>query len=371
VDDFVQTALDQRGVMGWMLIRSADWRSLKVGGTTPLVVDSTLARDENRFVSSLGKNLMIRLPLVFALFVLMTWSISALACDPNEECSSCLASAFGHCIQHGNDPVCEVRKRACQVAPPIVNTPGSPFGPGGPLQQGGPVPINQVQQCISNLSACPAQIIATIGYQTVKPIVDQYIGFLQNQAGSNLYGLDQSFVNQIQRFYSVDLHNVRYAININTVHGSNITIGNTIYFVKGMNFSDPNDAWTLYHELEHVVQYAQRGGVEPFLSEYILKAGGSVLRGGNSVDIHDNIDLENAANAKANQVANAAPSPVSFPGGPPPQPPGPSGFPANQLLGSICRTPVLVCLLPGPGPQGIGCFCGTPYGPSNGVVTRY
>jgi predicted NBD/HSP70 family sugar kinase len=72
-----------------------------------------------------------------------------------------------------------------------------------------------------------------------------------------------------------------------------------------MNFGDPNDGWTLFHELEHVVQYANRGGVEPFLSEYVLKAAGSILRGGNSIDMHDNIDLENAANAQANQVANA------------------------------------------------------------------
>jgi Domain of unknown function (DUF4157) len=49
-----------------------------------------------------------------------------------------------------------------------------------------------------------------------------------------------------------------------------VTIGNTIYFVRGMNFGDPNDGWTLFHELEHVVQYANRGGVEPFLSEYVL-----------------------------------------------------------------------------------------------------
>ena len=82
-----------------------------------------------------------------------------------------------------------------------------------------------------------------------------------------------------------------------------MTIGNTIYFVRGMNFGDPNDGWTLFHELEHVVQYANRGGVEPFLSEYVLKAAGSILRGGNSIDMHDNIDLENAANAKANQAA--------------------------------------------------------------------
>jgi hypothetical protein len=140
-----------------------------------------------------------------------------------------------------------------------------------------------------------------------------------------------------------------------------VTIGNTIYFVRGMNFGDPNDGWTLFHELEHVVQYANRGGVEPFLSEYVLKAAGSILRGGNSIDMHDNIDLENAANAKANQVANAglgAQANVV----------APAILPAPPM-GNICRTPVVVCLLPGAGPVGIGCYCGTMYGPVNGVVT--
>jgi hypothetical protein len=313
---------------------------------------------------------MLRYGVLLIAAVLLGCSRTAFACDPNEDCNRCLASAFNHCIQHGNDPVCEVRKRACQVAPPVVNTPGSPIAPGGPLGQGGPIPLNQVQQCIANLSACPAQIIATIGYQGVKPIVDQYIGFLQNQAGNNVMGLDQSIINRIQPFYSVDLHNVRYAFNIRTIHGANITIGNTIYFVKAMDFNDPNDGWTLYHELEHVVQYAQRGGVEPFLSEYILKAGGSILRGGNSIDMHDNIDLEHAANAKASQVASSNP-PDSIQNGPPPQPVGPPGFPPVQPMGSVCRTPAVVCLLPMAGPQGVSCYCGTPYGPVNGVVTRF
>jgi hypothetical protein len=223
------------------------------------------------------------------------------------------------------------------------------------------ITVPQIQQCIANLSGCPAQILARIGYQTIRPIVDQYIGFLQNQAGNNVYQLDDSLISEIQPYYSVDLHGVRYATGINTIHGANVTIGNTVYFVKGMDFSDPNDAWTLFHELEHVVQYANRGGVEPFLSEYVLKAGGSILRGGNSIDIHDNIDLENAANAKANQVANAGVASQ-------PDVVAPAIMPTPPV-GGICRTPVMVCLLPVAGPVGIGCYCGTAYGPVNGVVS--
>jgi hypothetical protein len=155
------------------------------------------------------------------------------------------------------------------------------------------------------MNGCPAQILATIGYDTVRPILENYIAYLRKQAWSNLYPIDGSIIGAMQRFYSVDLHAVRYATNINTIHGANITIGNTIYFTRNMNFGDRNDEWTLSHELEHVVQYANRGGVQPFLAEYVLKAGGSILRGGNSIYMHDNIDLESAANAKANQVMAA------------------------------------------------------------------
>src|SRR6516225_11957639 len=63
------------------------------------------------------------------------YTSASLACDPNEECNRCLASAFGNCITRGNDPVCEARKAACQVAPPVVNTPGSPFGPEDPYSK--------------------------------------------------------------------------------------------------------------------------------------------------------------------------------------------------------------------------------------------
>ena len=37
---------------------------------------------------------------------------------------------------------------------------------------------------------------------------------------------------------------------------------------------------TAYHELQHVVRYAKNGSIDSFLSEYVLWATGSVLRGG-------------------------------------------------------------------------------------------
>jgi hypothetical protein len=119
--------------------------------------------------------------------------------------------------------------------------------------------------------------------------------------------LDPQLISQIQRFYSNDLRLVRYAENIQTIHGDHITIGNYVYFTKRMDLTDQDDSSTLYHELQHTVQYKNRGGVEPFMTEYILKSAGSILHGGNSVDIHDNLDLERDADAKANVVSAAVP----------------------------------------------------------------
>ena len=308
------------------------------------------------------------------LTILLTMNVSSVrACDPNEECSRCLASAFNHCIQHGNDPVCEARKVACQRAPVIVDTPGSPFGPGGPLAPGGPIGLSipQIQDCIANMSACPAQIIARLGYEMVRPIVDGYIGYLNSQVGNNVRAFDDDFIAAVQRYYSVDIRGVRYATGINTLHGMNITIGNMIYFVNDMDFTDPNDAQVAYHELEHVVQYNNRGGIEPFLAEYILKAGGSILQGGNSINVHNNIDLERAAISKASQVAAA----VAASGGqlaqPLTQPPaiGPAVL-APPAAGNICRAQFSGCYMTGFFPVGMNCWCPTPNGPDAGAISQ-
>ena len=244
--------------------------------------------------------------------------------DCNDDCSRCIPRPFGGCIGHITDPACVA---ACRNK--IPEPPAPPSIPIPPI-----VTPQDIQKCISNLNGCPAYVAAKVTYTAVQPIVDQYISYLQQQA-KNVSALDDRLIRAIQPYYSVDLHTVRYAININTIHGQNITIGNTVYFVKIMNFTNTTDAWLLYHELEHVVQYANRGGVQPFLSEYILKAGGSILQGGNSVDIHNNIDLEHAANAKANQVIAAVgpeippppPLPPDLPDASPPPPPPRSAAP--------------------------------------------
>jgi hypothetical protein len=234
-------------------------------------------------------------------FFLAALPLGALACDPNEECSRCLVSAFGRCIQRGNDPICEMRKKACQVAPPIVNTPGSPFGPGGPLARGGPIPRETFERCIREPGHCPDEILGRMGYAAVAPIVDQYLGHLRNQAARRWRRLSDEFIADVQPFYSIDLRQVRFAENIDTVHGQAITVGYEIFFPSDIDLDDDDDFKLMLHELEHVVQYRGRGGVEPFLAEYLLKSTGQVISR-RSFNVHDYIDIENAAINKANIV---------------------------------------------------------------------
>ena len=90
-----------------------------------------------------------------------------------------------------------------------------------------------------------------------------------------------------------------------------------------------------------------------FLAEYVLKAGGSILRGGNSIYMHDNIDLESAANAKANQVMAA----INYQ---PYQPPSGGG--------GTCQTNYFACRMSIIVPIGSPCFCPTQTGNVQGVV---
>ncbi|MBB2836988.1 UNVERIFIED_ORG: hypothetical protein GGE64_000698 [Rhizobium etli] len=231
--------------------------------------------------------------LVAVIFGYPCWAI---ACDPNESCSRCLVSVFGNCQVEGNDPLCEARKKACQV-----NIPVSIFAPY--LQSGGPPPLQILRQCVDDISNCPSAIVGRLTYEAVRPIADAYRASLERQASGRWKSLPFEFADPIRGEYpSIELDDVRYATNIFTVHGQAITIGYEIYFPHGMDLGQSTGRKLMYHELQHVLQYENRGGVEPFLAEYIAKAAGKIVEE-RSFDVHDDIDLEAEANAKAESMA--------------------------------------------------------------------
>jgi hypothetical protein len=165
-----------------------------------------------------------------------------------------------------------------------------------------PLPLEVAQRCINDLAKCPQQLVARASYEIARPIVDTYIISLRNQVRSGGYHhLPDDFISDVSTYYSVNLNEVRYAENINTVHGQNMTLGNDIFLTQAMDWSSMRDRQLIYHELEHVVQYHNKGGIEPFLAEYIAHSFGQIIAS-RSVNIHDSIDIERAAINKADYV---------------------------------------------------------------------
>lgn len=110
----------------------------------------------------------------------------------------------------------------------------------------------------------------------------------------------------MQRHYpQQNLHTVRYAENISTSDGTAQTFTNEIYFPRRINLKNRNDLRWMLHELEHVIQYAGRGSQAALLCEYQFKAIGKGLQR-KTFNPHDFIDLERAADLKANRLLSEA-----------------------------------------------------------------
>lgn len=159
-------------------------------------------------------------------------------------------------------------------------------------------------RCAGRLGRCIPETLERLPstFSPAAPIVERYKQHLFNQANGRWQTLPFDFINAAQRFYpGIDLHRVRYAEGINTLHGQAITWHYHIFFPDVIDLATENDFELMLHELEHVVQYDQRGGEREFISEYILKVPGKVIERG-SFNVHDHIDIERAAIRKAENI---------------------------------------------------------------------
>lgn len=137
-------------------------------------------------------------------------------------------------------------------------------------------------------------------------LVWAYIEILDTNAYGKWRRLPAIVRSALEDDYNIDLSNVIYADNINTIHDKAITFENRIYFPRHVDIlNNPSDLHWMLHELEHVRQYKVRGGLIPFLITYLVQGALTILENG-SINIHDEISLEKEAEDKANFLYHKA-----------------------------------------------------------------
>jgi hypothetical protein len=163
--------------------------------------------------------------------------------------------------------------------------------------------IELVNGCLADIPNCPGHIIRRLPAHALKDIIAHYKDGLIGQAHGRWQTLPQWFISEFEDDYpNVDLGQVRYATNIKTVHGQAITFYYQIFFPqRSLDLFKRSDKEWMLHELQHTQQYALKGGEDTFLSEYVLHAPGEALAR-RTVNVHDNISIEEDAIAKADEL---------------------------------------------------------------------
>jgi hypothetical protein len=133
------------------------------------------------------------------------------------------------------------------------------------------------------------------------PPIMAYWGTLAVQAKGRERTIPMPFRALLQPYFSYNLAQVRYAERIHTVGDNAVTFGQRIYFPRGINLDRLRDLHWLVHELRHVQQYHDHGGVVPFLHAYVTDIG-RVVTQTHTFRVHDLLQLEMDAEAYASVV---------------------------------------------------------------------
>jgi hypothetical protein len=133
------------------------------------------------------------------------------------------------------------------------------------------------------------------------PSILGYWGTLAVQAKGQERTIPMPFRALLQPYFSCSLAQVHYAERIHTVGDNAVTFGQRIYFPRGINLDTLRDLRWLVHELRHVQQYHDHGGMVPFLHAYVTDIGAVVMRT-RTCRVHDLLPLEQDADAYASAV---------------------------------------------------------------------
>src|SRR5712691_11086864 len=139
-------------------------------------------------------------------------------------------------------------------------------------------------------------VLETIGISPgIAGLLVAYIQYLEGQAEGRYRSIPETIRALLSSSYpGVDLEEVLFADNIDTIHGMAITFGSRIYFPSGVDPFRPDDLRWLLHELQHCRQYAEAGGIPQFLTRYLASAAQSIVAH-RTFNVHDFVSLEKEA----------------------------------------------------------------------------
>ena len=217
-----------------------------------------------------------------------------------------------------------------------------------------------VVECLGDVGHCVMQILAA----PLAAPVQVYLDGLYKQSEGKLRVFSKEFIALAQPYFDVDLRGITYADDIDTGMDMNVSYCDRIFFIgHGNPWTDKKELRLMLHELEHTIQ-CQRRGKSVYLAEYVLKAGMDVIKTGR-LDVHDVIDYEVAADAKANQLTDKLWNKIMS--GWVPIPGQPTMSPASLKPLTYCQTPMGACgISPVMLPAGTSCYCNTMSGSING-----
>ena len=211
--------------------------------------------------------------------------------------------------------------------------------------------------CMPNLGSGgaidPGRVLRETVVETNAPILKNMILVSRGEALSRgTKSLPPELIQAFSGFYSPNVLSVRWGVgggNDLSLQSNAFRFGDreaialdTVLVFRG--FEDArvteDNLWLWAHELAHIEQY-RSWGIDDFTKNYI----------------RDYSDVENAANARADQfmefhASHSLPPPVSLPD------PGQGG--------TVCVTPVNSCGWRGP--VGWNCMCASPWGLQNGII---
>merc|ERR1719242_69392 len=108
--------------------------------------------------------------------------------------------------------------------------------------------------------------------KVVKGVLKSYMFYLRTAAHRRGWKKLSPRLQQLaQPYFKFPLNKIRYATNVNTLHGDPATFGYDIFFPKDLNpREDEADLRELFKQLEYVEGYEKAGGIWPFLMHHVF-----------------------------------------------------------------------------------------------------